>query len=352
MTTKRDYYEILGVSKGADLGEIKKAYRQKALEFHPDRNAHDPQAEEKFKEASEAYEVLSDEQKRQIYDQFGHAGLEGRGFHGGFDRMEDIFSSFGDIFQDFFGGNPFGGRRSGRGGASQGDDLQTSVQIRFDEMVTGAKKEVTIHKEATCESCLGSGSRSGKRTRCSTCGGSGQVAHSQGFFMIQTTCPRCRGAGEFLADPCDDCRGQGRVRQKKTLTVKVPPGVEEGMRLILRGEGNVGLQKGPPGDLYVQVHVESHPLFIRKGDDIHCTIPVSMPQAALGVALTVPTLDGDKKMVLPQGTDSGEEIRLKKMGIPNIQSGRRGDQIIKIVVTTPKKLSKRQKQLLEEFLKS
>ena len=170
--------------------------------------------------------------------------------------------------------------------------------------------------------------------------------------MIQTTCPRCRGAGEFLADPCDDCRGQGGVRQKKTLTVKVPPGVEEGMRLILRGEGNVGLQKGPPGDLYVQVHVESHPLFIRKGDDIHCTIPVSMPQAALGVALTVPTLDGDKKMDLPQGTDSGEEIRLKKMGIPNIQNGRRGDQVIRILVTTPKKLSKKQKQLLEEFLKS
>lgn len=349
MTTKRDYYDILGVAHGADVNEIKKAYRQKALQFHPDRNQHDPEAEERFKEASEAYEVLSDLQKRQIYDQFGHSGLEGRGFHG-FDRMEDVFSSFGDLFEEFFGG--VGRRSGGRTRARQGENIGASVSITFNEMVSGVKKEVQVHKEVACETCSGSGSKTGKRVRCSTCGGSGQVAHAQGFFMIQTTCPRCRGAGESLADPCEDCRGAGRVRKKQTLTVKVPAGVEDGMRLVLRGEGNSGTNQGPPGDLYVEVHVEPHSVFERRGDDIFCAVAVSMVDAALGKSIIVPTLDGDKKIDLEEGIDAGEEIRLKRMGAPNVQNGRRGDQIVRVVVKTPKKLSKKQKQLLEDFSKS
>lgn len=350
MTAKRDYYDILGVPRGADVGEIKKAYRQKALQFHPDRNQHDAQAETKFKEASEAYEVLSDSQKRQIYDQFGHSGLEGRGFHG-FERVDEVFSSFGDLFEEFFGtGFGFGGGRRSR--SSQGTHLETLSKITFQEMVSGVKKEVTIHKEVACENCSGTGSKSGKKSVCSTCGGSGHVAHSQGFFMIQTTCPRCRGQGEFLADPCADCRGQGKVRAKKVLTVKIPPGVEEGMHLVLRGEGNLGFNGGPAGDVYVAIHVERHPFFERKGDDIFCLLPVSMPMAALGLSVTVPTLEGDRKMNLTAGMNSGEEIQLKKMGIPNVHSGKRGDQIVRIVVETPKKLSRKQKELLEEFLKS
>ena len=354
MTTKRDYYAILGLSREADLGQIKKAYRQKALDFHPDRNQHDPQAEEKFKEASEAYEVLSDPQKRQIYDQLGHAGLEGRGFHG-FDRVDDIFASFGDIFEDFFGGfSPFGSSRSRRGGsrARHGGDLEASLNISFEEAVFGTKKEIDIHKEASCEACSGKGSKSGRTNACATCGGSGQVAHSQGFFMIQTTCPRCHGAGEFIADPCDECRGQGRVRKKKMVTVKVPAGVEDAMRLVLRGEGNAGMQGGGSGDLYVFIRVAPHSFFERKGDDVHCTVPVSMVQAAIGTKIKVPTLEGEEEIKIEEGTDSGHEIRLKRKGIANVHSGRRGDQVIKIVVTTPKKLSKKQRQLLEDFSKS
>lgn len=353
--TKRDYYEILGISKNAELGEIKKAYRQRAMEFHPDRNQHDPQAEEKFKEASEAYEVLSDSQKRQIYDQLGHAGLDRQGFHHGFSNMNDIFSSFSDIFEDFFGAGfgGFGARRggSGRGRARKGGDCETSVAIAFQEVLNGVKKEVTLHKEAVCDACVGKGSKSGKTQACVACGGSGQMAHQQGFFMIQTTCSRCRGEGEIISDPCEECRGQGRVRAKKNLTVKVPPGVEDGMSLVLRGEGNAGVSGGPAGDLYVHVHVEPHELFERKGDEIHCAIPVSVSQAALGMRISVPTLEGHQHVDLPEGIDSGEEIRLKKMGFPNVRSGKRADQVVKIIVKTPKKLSKKQKQLLEEFSK-
>lgn len=349
MTTKRDYYDILEVDRAADLSRIKKAYRQKALQFHPDRNRDDPDAEEKFKEASEAYEVLSDPQKRQVYDQFGHAGLEGRGFHG-FDRMEDVFASFGDIFEEFFGGGLGGFGFSRRGGrARQGGDVGIPLTISFEEMVQGVRKEVPVYKESVCEVCNGVGSKTGKKNRCATCGGRGQVAHSQGFFMIQTTCPRCRGVGEFLADPCEECRGQGRVRKKKNLTVKAPAGVENGMRLIIRGEGDAGLQGGAAGDLYVEVQVKPHPLFERHGDDIYCSLSVSMTDAALGKKVTVPTLDGDHSLGLPEGIDTGEEIRLKKMGIPNVHNGKRGDQIVKVVVKTPKKLSQQQKKLLDEF---
>lgn len=353
MTTKRDYYDILEVSRHADLSQIKKAYRQKALQYHPDRNK-EPDAEEKFKQSSEAYEVLSDPQKRQIYDQFGHAGLEGRGFHG-FERMEDIFTSFGDVFEEFFGSgfggfSPFGfGSRRSRSRARAGGDLAVPLTISFVEMVHGVKKEVPLHREATCDTCKGVGSKTQKKQTCSTCRGSGHVAHSQGFFMIQTTCPHCHGEGELLGDPCEDCRGQGRVRQKKNLTVKVPAGVEDGMRLILRGEGHAGLAGGEAGNLYVEVHVEPHHLFERSGDDIYFTLPLAMTTAALGKEVSIPTLDGEKKIELPEGIDSGEEVRLKKLGIPNVHSGKRGDQIIRVIVKTPKNLSKKQRQLLNEF---
>ncbi|MDZ4224767.1 MAG: molecular chaperone DnaJ, partial [bacterium] len=343
-----------GLQKEADFSQIKKAYRQKALEFHPDRNQHDPEAEEKFKEASEAYEVLSDPQKRQIYDQWGHQGLQGRGFHG-FDRVDDIFTSFSDVFEDFFGsGFGFGSARSGRhrGRGRHGGDLEASIKIKFEEAVFGTKKEVEVYKETPCEACAGKGSKSGKMSACATCGGSGRVAHSQGFFMIQTACPRCHGEGEFMADPCDECRGQGRVRKKKEIAVKVPAGVENGMRLILRGEGNAGVQGGHPGDLYVQVQVEPHPFFKRHGDDIHCSLPVSMVRAAMGIKIKIPTLEGEEEIRIEEGTDSGHEVRLRKRGVANVHTGRRGDQVIKIVVETPKKLSKKQKQILEEFLKS
>lgn len=354
MTTKRDYYEILGVSRSAEAAEIKKAYRQKALEFHPDRNQHDPQAEEKFKEASESYEVLSDTKKRQIYDQFGHAGLEGRGFHG-FDNVEEVFSSFGDIFEDFFGGMGgfgFGGSRSRHANRqARGRDLEAAIQISFDEMVAGTNKEISIHREVACEACAGKGAKSDRKNVCPACHGSGRVSHTQGFFMIQTACARCRGVGEFLADPCDECRGGGRVRQKKALNVKVPAGVEDGMHLVLRGEGHVGLHGGPSGDVYVGVRVGNHPVFKRSGDDIHCEIPISMVQAALGAKISVPTLEGETEIKISEGTDFGEEIHLKKMGIPNVRSQKKGEQILHIVVKTPKKLSRRQKQLLEDFSK-
>lgn len=354
MSTKRDYYEILEVGRGADAAAVKKAYRQKALELHPDRNP-DPGAEEKFKEASEAYEVLSDPNKRQIYDQFGHQGLDSRGFHG-FDTMEDVSSALHDLFEDFFGGMGglggfgFGRQRArGRSRPQKGGDVAVSVTISFQEVLDGTKKEVHVHREAACEGCSGKGSKSGKLSACHTCGGSGHVSHRQGFFMLQTPCPKCRGTGEFLSDPCEECRGAGRVRQKKTLTVKVPPGVEQDMNLVLRGEGSFGVNGGPSGDLYVQVHVEKHPHFERHGDDIYCMVSVSMIQAALGKTIPVPTLNGQKEVELHEGVETGEEIRLKKMGLPNVHSGRRGDQVIRIIVKTPKNLTRAQKKILEEF---
>ena len=349
MSTKKDYYEILGVERSSDLGQIKKAYRQKAMEYHPDRNQHDHAAEEKFKEASEAYEVLSDGNKKQIYDQFGHAGLEGRGFHG-FDRVDDIFSNFGDIFEEFFGGMGGAARKGSRSQrARAGADLSIAVEITFDESFFGVKKETEVRKEVPCHTCEGSGSKSKKKAPCVQCAGTGAVTHSQGFFMIQTTCPRCNGEGVLISDPCDDCRGQGRVREKKMLAVKIPGGVEEGMRLILRGEGNAGANGGPSGDLYVSVHIRPHAFFERRGDDLHYTLKIPMPQAALGLKVLVPTMEGEKKLEVDAGTDSGTELRFKRMGFTNVHRGHRGDQVIRVVVETPKKLSKKQKALLEEF---
>lgn len=355
--TKRDYYEILGVSKSADAAEIKKAYRQAALKYHPDRNEGDKESENKFKEASEAYEVLSDANKRQLYDSYGHAGLEGAGFRG-FSGMNDIFSSFGSVFEEFFGGQGFSGFDMGFGGrgrsrARGGADLRHDITITFEESAFGTEKKVHVTKQDVCDACKGSGAAPGtSKEKCHVCHGSGHVSHSQGFFIMQSACPKCHGAGEVISKPCTECRGHGRVRRSKEIDVKVPAGVENGMRLILRGEGEAGENGGPAGDLYVVVSVKEHDLFVRDGDNVHMKLPISFPQAALGTKLTVPTLYGNEEIEIPLGSETGENIRLKGKGFMNVHSKKKGDQFVQIFVKTPKKLSKKQKELLEEFMRS
>lgn len=358
--TKRDYYELLGVSRNADAGEIKKAYRQAALKFHPDRNPGNKEAEDKFKEASEAYEVLSDPQKRQLYDSYGHAGLEGAGFRG-FSGVEDIFGAFGSIFEEFFGGSPFGGFDFGFGRRSHaksarharsGADMRHDITISFEESAFGTEREISLTKQSACDSCSGSGAEASEgREDCRVCGGSGHVTHSQGFFMLQTTCPKCHGAGSVIVKPCSECRGSGRVRKTKKINVKVPAGVEDGMRLILRGEGEAGTGGGASGDLYVVVSIRAHDFFRRDGDDVRCRVPISFPEASLGAKIKVPTLYGEEEVFIPDGIETGQNIKLKGKGFPNVHSRKKGDQIIEIFVRTPKKLSRRQKELLEEFIK-
>ena len=351
---KRDYYEVLGVGREVSEEEIKKAYRKLALKYHPDRNS-EPEAEELFKEASEAYEVLCDPNRRQIYDAYGHSGLQGSGFHG-FTDVNDIFSSMGDIFEEFFGGmggfgmGSHGGRRRGR----PGRDLRHDITVSFMDAAKGAEREVSITKQATCDGCSGSGMAPGTgRNTCLACAGSGQVTQRQGFFVLSSPCPHCGGQGSRIEKPCEECRGQGRVRKSKKLTVKIPAGIEDGMQLVLRGEGEGGEAGAPPGDLYVFVRVEAHPLFERRGDDVVCTIPISFPQAALGAKISVSSLDGEVEVEIPEGTESGDEVRLRGKGLPNVHSRKRhGDQVVRFVVKTPKKLSKKQRQLLEEFAKS
>lgn len=351
---KRDYYEVLGLDRSASESEIKKAYRKLALEFHPDRNpSHD--AEEKFKEASEAYEVLSDPSRRQIYDAYGHSGLEGSGFHG-FSNVDDIFSSMGSIFEEFFGGlGGFGfGTHASRGRhGRQGADLRYDLTISFLESFKGVQREISIATRVRCEKCGGSGAEPGTgRTNCKTCGGLGQVTQRQGFFVLQTTCPTCHGEGSKIEKPCDECRGHGLVRKTKKLTVKIPAGIEDGMQLVLRGEGEGGENGGRPGDLYVFVRVEAHDFFKRHEDDIVGEVPISFPQAALGAKIKVPFIDGEGEIEIKSGTETGEEVRIKNKGMPNVHHrNRHGDLIFRIVVKTPKHLSKKQKQLLEEFMK-
>ena len=353
---KRDYYEVLGLRRDAGEDDIKKAYRQKALKYHPDRNREDPKAEEKFKEASEAYEVLSDTQKRQIYDSYGHQGLAGTGFQG-FTGMEDIFSSFGDLFEEFFGqGFDFGfGRSRGRARrrAYAGSNLQQHVSVTFEESAKGIEKEILITKQATCEICAGSGMKPGtSRKQCKQCGGTGQMTHRQGFFVLQTTCPVCRGEGSTIEEICEECKGHGRVQKKKKLSVKIPAGIEDGMSLILRGEGEAGAGNGPSGDLYVTVSVSKHDLFERGGDDILCKIPISFVEAALGSKIKVPTLEGEENVAVPAGTETGDQVRLMHRGFQNVHRHHKGDQIVEFIVKVPKKLSKKQRDLLEEFAKS
>jgi len=354
MSSKRDYYEILGVSKSAQGEELKKAYRQLAIKFHPDRKPGDKAAEEKFKELSEAYEVLSDAKKRQMYDQFGHAASQGGG-HGGFDfggsgSVNDIF---GDIFSDLFGG---GGQRRGRGGARSrgrpGADLQTSVSITFEESAFGVEKVISLQKAVQCETCTGTGAKPGTQAQqCPQCHGSGQEMFQQGFFSISRPCSRCRSTGQIISNPCTDCRGTGHTRKQSKIAVKIPAGISTGQRLKLRAEGEAGEHGGPAGDLYVLIEVQEHKFFAREEDDVICEVPITYAQAALGTEIQVPTLEGKVALKIPPGTQSHKVLRMKAKGFPRIQAYGRGDQLVKVVVETPQKLTNDQKDLLKRLEK-
>lgn len=347
---KRDYYEILGVERGADEAEIKKAYRRVAMKHHPDRNAGDAASEEKFKEANEAYEVLSDAQKRATYDQFGHAGLDGQGgggFGGGFGGGSANFSDiFGDVFGDIFG--QAAGR--GRGGPQRGADLRYNLEIDLEDAVHGSTVKIRVPTLETCEECSGSGARRGSSpVNCTTCGGAGQIRMQQGFFSVQQTCPNCRGKGKMIKDPCGGCHGRGRVEKQKTLSVKIPPGVDTGDRIRLAGEGEAGPDGGGTGDLYVQVAVRPHAIFQRDGKHLYAEVPISFADAALGGELEVPTLEGRVKLRVPPETQTGKLFRLRGKGVKPVRGGAVGDLLCRVVVETPVNLTKKQKDLLGEF---
>jgi len=348
---KKDYYEILGVSRKASPEEIKKAYRKSALQFHPDRNRGDKGAEEKFKEASEAYEVLSDPQKRDLYDHYGHAGLQNSGFTGfSFDDLtSEIFGSFSDIFYDFFGFGMGGGSRGFR--PRRGADIEQTLEIEFRDVATGIKKEIDVSRHDTCPTCNGEGARPGTSpTICPYCKGKGQVIHAQGFISIQTTCPQCRGQGKVIKDPCPECKGRKTIPVKKSISITIPPGVNHGCQLRIPGAGEKGMNGGPPGDLYIHLIVKEDDFFKRQGDDILCEIPISMVQAALGAQIEVPTLNGNHPLKIPKGTQSGDLHKIKKAGFPRLRHDHfRGDQIVRIIVKTPTNLTKKQKELLKEF---
>lgn len=344
---KQDYYELLGVSRNATEDDIKKSYRKLALKYHPDRNPDNPEAEEKFKQAAEAYEVLHDAEKRSLYDRYGHEGLQNAGFQG-FQGFDDIFSNFGSIFEDFFGFG--GGRQRGRRSSRAGADLRYDQQIAFEEAAFGTEKVLEFEKMETCIQCLGKRTAPGTSpTTCSTCGGIGQVERRQGFFALRTTCPNCRGEGSVITKPCPECRGRGMVRTPKKLSVKIPAGVDEGARLRLTGEGEEGINGGPAGDLYVVISIQSHEFFERAGNHVHCQVPISFPQAALGADIDVPSLYGSQTLSIPRGIQTGETLSLPGCGIPDVRGGRKGDQIVHIMVKTPTHLSDRQEELLREL---
>ena len=349
--SKRDYYKVLDVPRTATEAEIKKAYRRLAMKYHPDRNPHDAEAEERFKEAKEACEVLTDEHKRAAYDQYGHAGVEAasRGGRGGFsgDAFSDIF---GDVFGDIFGA-----RRGGRSQVFRGADLRYELELELHEAVFGHSVEIEVPKLVECETCSGSGAAKGSSAvACDGCGGAGQIRVSQGFFQLQQTCPRCRGAGTIIKNPCDTCLGQGRIRRTRKLSVKVPAGVDTGDRIRLTGEGEAGRNGGPPGDLYVEMQVKEHPIFEREGEHLSCEVPVSFATASLGGSINVPTLEGDVTLKIPAETQSGRVFRLRDKGVQPVRGGARGDLFCKVVVETPVNLSAEQKDLirrLEETLR-
>lgn len=348
--SKRDYYEVLGVARNADEADLKKAYRAIAMRDHPDRNPGDVEAENRFKEASEAYAVLSAPDKRQAYDRFGFAGVGAGGPGAGFQDFGDL-GNFGEVFGDLFG-DLFGGRRGGsrRGRGQRGADLRYNLEIDIHDVLEGTEAQIVIPKMRACETCEGSGARPGTHPEtCSTCRGSGQVDLQQGFFRISRPCDTCAGAGEVVLDRCDECRGAGRIESDQTISVRVPPGVDDGTRLRLTGEGEAGVAGGPPGDLYVVLSVKSHPMFERDGSHIRCEVPVQFVQAALGAEIEVPTLDGKVKMTVPAGTQTGAVMRLRGKGLRSLRSSTRGDELVHIFVETPTKLTDRQRELLEAF---
>jgi len=345
---KRCYYEILGVEKTASDETIKKSYRKLAMLYHPDRNPDNREAEEKFKEATEAYEILSDAAKRQRYDRFGHEGLKGSDFQG-FSSFDDVFSNFNDIFSDFFG-TRHQGRSRARSSARQGADLRYDLSISFMNAAMGVSMDIDVNKNTTCQECNGTGSEPGtKASICSRCNGRGQILQTQGFFSISSTCPHCHGHGQTITHPCHECKGSGKTKITKTVNLKIPAGVETGSRLRLRSEGEAGENGGPSGDLYVFLEVEPHEFFDRHDDDLYCQISISFTQAALGTKVEIPTLTGSEKLKIPKGTQPGTIFRLKGKGISHLRGAGRGDQIIETMVIIPKELTKRQEELLNEF---
>jgi molecular chaperone DnaJ len=351
-THQRDYYEVLGVTRTASVDDIKAAYRKCALKWHPDRHPQDKaEAEVKFRESTEAYSVLSDSQKRQIYDTYGHSGLSGAG--GGVDFSGTIFQDFHDIFGDFFGFEDLfsGARRGGRGRRSQrGSDLRYDMTLTFEEAATGVNTKIKIPRQEFCGACNGTGAKAGTGVvACQTCGGRGQLAYQQGFFTITRTCPACQGAGQIIKERCIECRGQGRIEKERTIELRIPPGVDTGTRLRVQGEGEPGPNGGPAGDLYVVLEVKEHPFFERRGADLYCTIPISIAQAALGAELEVPGLAGDEKLKIPEGTESGAVFRVRGKGLADPHGGGKGDLYYHVRVLTPTKLTREQRKLIEQL---
>ena len=348
--SKRDYYEVLNVSKNASEAEIKKAFKRLAMKHHPDRNADDASAEEKFKEAKEAYDVLSDAQKRAAYDQFGHAGVDPSAAGGGFGGGASFSDIFGDVFGDIFSGG--GGGRSGQR-VYRGADLRYNLDLTLEQAVRGTSVNIRIPSHDVCDECGGSGAKKGTTpTTCTTCGGHGQVRMQQGFFSLQQTCPRCHGNGQMISDPCGKCHGKGKIEKQKTLSVKVPAGVDTGDRIRLGGEGEVGENGGPSGDLFVHMNVRPHPIFERDGNDLYCEVPISLVTASLGGELQVPTLEGRVNLKVPAESQTGKMFRIRGKGVNSVRGHSTGDLLCRIVVETPVNLTKKQKELLKEFDKS
>ena len=348
MANKRDYYEVLGVDRGAGENAVKSAYRKLALKYHPDRNPDSSEAEEKFKEAAEAYSVLSDAERRGRYDRFGHDGLAAAGGRG-FDPRD--FSDFADIFGDFFGfGDLFGGRQR-RARPRRGADLQYDLEVDFEDAVFGLRTEIQFPRNEACGECRGAGAAAGSGpTSCSTCAGRGQVYYQQGFFSVGRTCSRCGGSGQVIEKACTSCGGQGQLRKQRKLKVNIPPGVDNETRLRLSGEGEAGALGGPPGDLYVVLRVREHPIFERVENDLHCEMPINVAQAALGAQITVPSLEGPAQLKIPPGVETGRQFRLRNRGVAHVQSGRRGDLVVHLKVAVPSKLTKEQRKFFESLL--